>query len=170
MIHLVNKKRSDHVINFIELLKLTDDFFGKQFSLQGWQKEVLTDVYGTMKEDGYRRFQYSYLEIPKKNGKTTFIAGLAVYHLLCDGAEGQIYCCASDRAQATLVYKAAISMIEQNEFLKKTLKITNSRKEIQNKKTGTVLKVLSAEAYSKHGINPTVVIFDKCLSPISVMV
>lgn len=158
---MIDKKRASEVIDFLQLLNLTDDFYGQPFILQDWQREVLRDVYGTVKDDGYRQYKYAYLEIPKKNGKTTMIAGLGVYHLVCDGPEGQIFCCAADRGQATLVYKAAVSMIEQSTFLSKILKVTDSRKEIKNIKTGTILKVLSAEAYSKHGINPTVVIFDE---------
>jgi phage terminase large subunit-like protein len=156
-----NEGKALKVINFIELLKLTDDFYGKPFTLQKWQREVLYNVYGTLNDSGHRQYNYAYLEIPKKNAKTTLIAGLAVYHLINDENEGQIYCCAADRGQAMLVYKAAVSMIEQNPALSKALKITDSKKEILYKKTGTILKVLSAEAYTKHGINPTVVIFDE---------
>lgn len=157
----IDKKKATEPIEFIQMLKLTDDFFGKPFVLMDWQHEILWDVYGTVAEDGYRKYRYAYLEMPKKNAKTTTIAGLGVYHLACDGPEGQIYCCAADRAQATLVYKAAVSMIEQDEELSKLLRVTDSRKEIKNTFTGTVLKVLSAEAFTKHGINPTVVIFDE---------
>jgi phage terminase large subunit-like protein len=158
---MIDENKASKVINFIQLLKLTDDFYGQQFKLQEWQRQVLREVYGTLQETGYRQYNYAYLEIPKKNAKTTMIAALAVYHLINDESEGQIYCCAADRGQAMLVYKAALSMIDQNPLLSKVLKITDSRKEILYKKTGTVLKVLSAEAYTKHGINPTVVIFDE---------
>jgi phage terminase large subunit-like protein len=157
----IDKARAMEPIEFIQMLKLTDDFYGQPFVLLDWQHDVLWDVYGTVNDEGYRQYRYAYLEIPKKNGKTTLIAGLGVYHLTCDGPQGQIYCCASDRYQAGLVYKAAVAMIEQDDELKKILKITDSRKEILNIETGTVLKVLSAEAYSKHGLNPTVVIFDE---------
>lgn len=156
-----DKNKALEPIEFIQMLKLTDDFYGQPFKLLDWQYEILWNVYGTVTNKGYRQYNYAYLEIPKKNSKTTTIAGLAVYHLACDGSEGQIYCCAADRQQATLVYKAALSMIEQDETLTEMFKITDSRKEIKNIHTGTVLKVLSAEAYSKHGINPTVVIFDE---------
>lgn len=159
MLH--NKDRALEPIEFIQMLKLTDDFYGQPFILPKWQHEIIWDVYGTVNENGYRQYRMVYLEIPKKNGKTTLIAGLGVYHLSCDGPGGQIYCCAADRKQAELVYNAAVSMIEQNEDLQEILKITDSRKEIKNTITGTVMKVLSAEAYTKHGINPTVVIFDE---------
>lgn len=156
-----NKNRAMEPIEFLQMLKLTDDFYGQPFILPKWQHEIIWDVYGTVNENGFRQYRMAYLEIPKKNGKTTLIAGLSVYHLTCDGPGGQIYCCAADRKQAELVYNAAVSMIEQNEDLQDILKITDSRKEIKNTITGTVMKVLSAEAYTKHGINPTVVIFDE---------
>jgi phage terminase large subunit-like protein len=156
-----DKSRALEPIEFLQMLKLVDDFYGQPFVLLDWQHEIIWDVYGTVNQEGYRQYRYAYLEIPKKNAKTTTIAGLGVYHLTCDGPQGQIYCCAADRTQATLVYKAAVGMIEQDDELGAILKITESRKEIENIETGTVLKVLSAEAYTKHGINPTVVIFDE---------
>ncbi len=156
-----SKSKALEVVEFIPMLKLVDDFYGQPFTLMDWQYETLWDVYGTVNDEGYRQYRYAYLEIPKKNAKTTLIAGLSVYHLTCDPPQGQIYCCAADRQQAGLVYKAAVAMIDQDEELGKILKVTDSRKEILNIETGTILKVLSAEAFTKHGINPTVVIFDE---------
>lgn len=156
-----NKERALEPIEFIQLLRLTDDFYGQPFVLLDWMHSFIWDVYGTVNDQGYRQYRFAYLEIPKKNAKTTLVAGLGVYHLACDGPEGQIYCCAADRGQASLVYKAAVSMIEQEPELHGLFKITESAKTITNLQTGTILKVLSAEAYNKHGINPTVVIFDE---------
>ena len=123
------------------------------------------DVYGTVDDRGYRQYRYAYLEIPKKNGKTELVAALGIDHLTNDAPGGQIYCCAAEREQAALVYKAAKQMIEQEPDLNAKeggmLNVIDSKKEIHNLETGTFLKVLSAEAYSKHGINPTVVIFDE---------
>lgn len=156
-----DKGRALEVIEFIQILKLTDDFYGQPFVLQDWQHNILWDVYGTVNDDGYRQYRYAYLEIPKKNAKTTTIAGLGLCHLTLDPPGGQIYCCAADREQASLVYRAACQMIEQDEDLQGILKVTDSKKLIVNKDTGTFMKVLSAEAFTKHGLNPTVVIFDE---------
>ncbi|MFY9174522.1 MAG: terminase TerL endonuclease subunit [Peptococcia bacterium] len=158
---MIDNRRANEPIEFIQLLKHTGDFYGRPFVLQDWQKEVLRNVYGEVTESGYRRYRYAYLEIPKKNGKTETVAGLALYHLVCDPPGGQIYCCAAEREQASLVYKAAKQMIEQDPELEALLRVVDSKKEIYNRETGTFLKVLSAEAYSKHGLNPTVVIFDE---------
>lgn len=157
----IDKERALEPIEFIQMLHAVDDFYGQPFKVLDWQYNTLWDVYGTVKDNGYRQYRYAYLEIPKKNGKTSLIAAIALYHLICDGPGGQIYCCAAERGQAALVYNAAHAMIEQEPEFKDILKVTDSKKEIKNTITGTTLKVLSAEAYSKHGLNPTVVIFDE---------
>lgn len=156
-----NPQKAQEIIQFIQMLNLVDDFYGQPFLLQKWQHDILWDVYGTVNDSGYRQYRYAYLEIPKKNGKTTLIAGLGVTHLTLDPPGGQIYCCAADKQQASLTYMAAKAMIEQDPDLEKIFKITDSQKLITNKLTGTFMKVMSAEAYTKHGINPTVVIFDE---------
>jgi phage terminase large subunit-like protein len=156
-----DEERAREVIEFIGLLHLTDDFYGQPFVLQDWQKEVISQAYGTIGADGYRQYRRGYLEIPKKNGKTTLIAALGLYHLVCDPPGGQIFCCAAEKEQAGISYRAAKSMIEQDEALIEALKIVDSKKEIHNRATGSFLKVLSAEAYSKHGLNPSVIIFDE---------
>lgn len=156
-----DEDRALETIEFLELLHGVDDFHGQPLVLLDWQRSFLKDVYGTINEQGYRQFRFAYLEMPKKNGKTTMIAGLSLKHLVLDPPGGQIYCCAADREQAGLVYMAAVGMIDQEPELAETLKVLDSRKEIINRITGTKFKVLSAEAYTKHGINPTVVIFDE---------
>lgn len=158
---MFDKQRALEVIEFVQLLNLTDDFYGQPLVLQDWQHDIIWDVYGTVNERGNRQYQYAYLEIPKKNGKTTLIAALGLYHLTMDAPGGQIYCCAADKEQAALSYNAACQMIDQNEELQEIFKVVDSKKLIINKQTGTFLRVLSAEAYTKHGINPTVVIFDE---------
>lgn len=153
-------KALDH-IEFIQLLRHTGDFYGQPFTLLPWQHEILWDVYGTVDEDGRRQYAYVYLEVPKKNGKTEMVAGIGLDHLVNDPPGGQIYCCAAEKEQAALAYLAAKQMIEQDPDLESLLNVVDSKKTIVNRETKTFLKVLSAEAYSKHGINPTVVIFDE---------
>lgn len=156
-----NVEKAQNTIDFIQALKHTGDFYGKSFNLLEWQLDVIRSVYGEVSEEGYRQYRYAYLEIPKKNGKTELTAALALYHITCDSPGGQIYCCAAEKEQAGLVYKAAKQMIEQDEYLSSILNVVDSKKEIYNLETGTFIKVLSAEAYSKHGLNPSVVIFDE---------
>ena len=158
---MVDLKRADEVIEFLECCNLTGDFYGQQMKLLDWQKEIITAVYGTIKENGLRQYKTAYLEIPKKNGKTELVGTLGLYHLVCDSPGGEIYCCAADRLQASHTYKAAASKINQSRALSAILKVVDSEKKIINKKTGTFMQVLSSEAYTKHGLNPTIILFDE---------
>ena len=73
---------------------------GKPFDLLPWQLAYINALFGWRREDGTRRFRRSYLEIPKKNGKSTLLAGLGLYLLVADGEEGaEVYIAAADRQQ-----------------------------------------------------------------------
>lgn len=158
-----NTDKALFVINFIELLKHTKGkFHGLPFKLLDWQHSTLWDVYGTLDDRGFRQHQYVYLEVPKKNGKTELAAAAGVYHTFADGeVKGEVYGCASDRGQASLAFDVAVDMIDQSPFLKKRCKYTASQKKLMDKVTGTTYQVLSAEAFTKHGLNASAVIFDE---------
>lgn len=158
---MIDEARAQERIDFIECLHLVGDFTGKPFILQQWQKDIIRNIYGTIKDNGYRQYRYAYLEVPKKNGKTPLVAALGISHVLLDPAGGEIYCCAAEKDQASQTYNYMKSMIEQDEDLSGLLRVVDSKKEIHNDATGTFVKVLSAEAYSKHGKAPSVVIFDE---------
>lgn len=153
--------RAREVVEFVQCLKHSGDFYGQPFILLPWQLEVIQNVYGEVDENGKRKYRRAYLEIPKKNGKTELVAALSLYHLYCDGPGGEVYSCAAEREQASRIYSAAAAMIAQDQELSRSLKVLDSRKEIRNRETGTFYKALSAEAYSKHGLNPSVVLFDE---------
>lgn len=157
-----DQKKAEYTVNFIQCLKLTDDFYGQPFLLQPWQKEAISEFYGTLKENGFRQYHYLYLEMPKKNGKSQLAAALGLYHTFGDGSyDGEVYVCAADKDNASIVFNAALSMLKQSPYLMKRAKIKESQKTIIDKVTHTTFKVLSAEAYSKHGYKPTCVIFDE---------
>ena len=150
-------------IRFIELLKHTKGkFHGQPFKLLDWQHRIINNVYGTIKENGLRQYQYVYAEIPKKNGKTELAAAAGLYHTFADGEiKGEVYGCAADRAQASMAFDVAVDMVDQQSFLKSRCKYTASKKRLEDKKTGTFYQVLSAESYTKHGLNASAVIFDE---------
>lgn len=155
---------ADFACGFLELLTFSKgEFAGKPFRLQDWQREPLREFYGTLDPaDGGRRYQYLYLEIPKKNGKTEIAAGLALYHLLADGErKPEVYLCAADRDNASICFNAIVAMIDNAPWLQKLVKVRPSRKEIIRVEDGGYIRVLSAEAYSKHGYSPSCVIFDE---------
>jgi phage terminase large subunit-like protein len=160
---MFDKEKAERAIRIIECLKLTGDFHGQAFKLMEWQRKIISDVYGTMNERGLRQYQHCYLEVPKKNAKSQLGSAIAIFHLFNkEEPNGQIVVCAGDREQAEKdIYDPLVEMIEQDDALKKQVRITDSRKEIYNKITGSLLKVISAESYTKHGWNISCVIFDE---------
>lgn len=157
-----------YVCGFLESLVFgSGDWEGKPFRLQPWQKEPLQEFYGMLDTDEdagrrFRQYQYLYLEIPKKNGKTELSAALGLYHLVGDGEKNpQIYICAADKDNAAICFNAMLNMIEHLPWLKRRLNPVDSRREIHLKDGSGFIKVLSADAYSKHGYNASCVIFDE---------
>ena len=163
---MLDHARGQLVIDFIQLLKLASSGFeGKPFLLQPWQKDLITRFYGEVDRDGeevFRHYQYLYLEIPKKNGKTELAAGFGLYHLLADG-EGnpQIYIVAADKENAGICYNAMKTMAEQETWILKRVKVVDSRRELRLRDGSGFVKVLSSDAENKHGYNPSCVIFDE---------
>src|SRR4030065_316022 len=102
---MFDQNKADRAIKFIQSLKHTKgEWAGKKFILLPWQEKIITDVYGTIDEKGFRQFRTVYCEIAKKNGKTELAAAVALKHLCSDGEYGgEVYCVAVDREQASLV-------------------------------------------------------------------
>lgn len=158
-----DKERADYAVNFIECLCHTKGTWaGKPFKLLKWQQQIIRDVFGIIKPNGYRQINTAYVEIPKKNGKSELAAAVAI--LLCCGdfeQRAEIYGCAADRGQASIVFEVAADMIRMCPALNKRCKILASQKRIIYLPTNSFYQVLSAEAYSKHGFNIHGVIFDE---------
>ena len=74
-----DKDAADMAVNFISYLKHTKgEWFGKNFDLIDWQEQIIRDVFGTMKPNGYRQFNTAYIEIAKKQGKSELAAAVAL--------------------------------------------------------------------------------------------
>src|SRR5699024_4572101 len=150
-------------VNFISYLKHTKgEWFGKNFDLIDWQEQIIRDVFGTMKPNGYRQFNTAYIEIAKKQGKSELAAAVALL-LTCGDFEhgGEVYGCAADRQQASIVFDVAVDMVEQSPALKARFKPVLSQKRLIYKPLGSFYQVLSAEAYTKPGLNVHGVVFDE---------
>jgi phage terminase large subunit-like protein len=154
---------ADRAITFINMLKHTKGtWYGKNFELLPWQKQIVTDIFGTVKENGYRQYTTAYIEIPKKQGKSELAAAIALYLLAGDGEWGaEVYGCAADRQQASIVFDVACQMVEQCPALKKRIKPIMSQKRLVYMPLNSFYQVLSAESYTKHGLNVHGVVFDE---------
>ncbi len=158
------KERVDGVITFIEnLTHIQGEWAGQNFKLLKWQKEeVIKPLFGTLKDDLNRQYRICYIEIPKKNGKSPFAAAMALYMLCADRENApEVYFAAADREQAGYSYRYAALMAQANKTLMSRLTVLDSRKRIFNSANNGFIQVLSAESYTKHGINPSAIIFDE---------
>lgn len=137
-------------------------FAGQPFEPLDYQTQlILRPIFGWVDAEGLRRFRKAFIEIPKKNGKTQLIAGLALYMLLGDNEPGaEVYVAAADRDQARILFAAAKAMVEASPALSKRLQVFQNYIERKDDKSA-FFKVLSAEAATKHGPNIHCLIIDE---------
>lgn len=127
-----------------------------------WQEQIIRDLFGILKPNGYRQFNTAYIEIPKKNGKSELAAAVALLLTCGDGEQrAEVYGAAADRQQASIVFDVAADMVRMCPALNKRVKILASQKRLIYEPTNSFYQVLSAEAYSKHGFNVHGVVFDE---------
>ena len=174
-----DKDAADYAVMFIESLCHTKGTWaGRPFELIDWQEQIIRDLFGVLKPNGYRQFNTAYIEIPKKQGKSELAAAVALLLLCGDGEErAEVYGCAADRNQAKIVFDVAVDMVRFCPALSKRVKILESQKKItylptnssyleSQKKitylpTNSSYQVLSADVANKHGFNTHGVIFDE---------
>ena len=158
-----DKNAADYAVNFIECLCHTKGTWArKRFELIDWQEQIIRDVFGTIKPNGYRQFNTAYIEIPKKQGKSELAAAVALLLTCGDGEErAEVYGCAADRQQASIVFNVAADMVRMCPALAKRVKILDSQKRLIYLPTGSIYQVLSADVGNKHGFNTHGVVFDE---------
>jgi phage terminase large subunit-like protein len=159
-------KRAGHVVSFFSkyLRHTMGQWAGQPIELMKWQKEeLLKPLFGWVHKDtGLRRFRTAYIEVPKKNGKSTLCSGLALYLLAADGEPGaQVYCAAASRDQAAIVYREASRMAQESPLLNDYVLARDSQKHLAIPSSNSFLKALSAEHHRQEGLNWHGLIFDE---------
>lgn len=101
-----DKQKADYAVSFIECLSHTKgDFYNKPFKLLGWQKQIIRDLFGVIKPNGYRQFNTAYIECPKKQGKTELAAAVALLMTCGDGEQrAEVFSAAADRQEASIIF------------------------------------------------------------------
>ena len=132
---------------------------GRLLELRPWQRELLKHILAR-REDGRFTHRTALVGMSRKNGKSALAASMGLAGLTLGGNGSEIYSCSADRDQARIVFGTAKRMIEMDSELSSMF--TLYRDAIEFKDKGSVYRVLSAEAYSKEGLNPSpLVIFDE---------
>jgi phage terminase large subunit-like protein len=132
---------------------------GQSLRLRPWQQELIKLVYAKDTDDGLK-FRTALIGMPRKNGKSALSsAAFGLYSLIAEGIEGgEVYSVAAEKEQARIVFGEAKRMVEQSELSELC---TLYRDAIFVPSTNSVYRVVSAEAYSKEGLNPSRVIMDE---------
>ena len=141
-------------IQFFELfIKHTiGDFAGKAFIPLAWQKFLLWQLFGWHRIDGSRRFNYLFLCVARKNGKSTLLAALALQFLIFENeAAAGVYFCATKRDQAKIAFDEAVRMVKASPELRSRAKTFVNRIAVDS--TSSNAFVLSSDRDSLDGLN-----------------
>ena len=137
------------------------EFYDKPFHPEPWQAWVLYVFYGWKRKEGNkRRFKYLYIEVPRKNGKTTFLAACTLYHILVDNENApEVYYAATKERQARLCLDEARQIGIRTPEVNKRLIIRKYDIEYP-KKTG-FMRALGSDSDTQDGLNPSMAVIDE---------
>jgi phage terminase large subunit-like protein len=158
-----DKAEADRAEKFFPafLRHVKGEWAGQPIELMPWMRDqIIRPMFGWKRRDGTRRYKQVYIEVPRKNAKSTLCAGVGSYLLFCDKEPGaEVYSAAADRDQAAIVFNDAKTMIEASPELAKRCKVY--KKSVFVPRTVSAWSVLSADVKTKHGKNSHGIIFDE---------
>jgi phage terminase large subunit-like protein len=133
---------------------------GQPLVLRPWQRELIRRIYArpAKDSDGFRH-RIATVYVPRKNGKSAIASALAIFDLSLGVGGAEVYSIAAEKEQARIVFGEAKKMVEASEELSGMFKLYRDAIEFPNR--GSVYRVLSAEAYSKEGLNASSVFADE---------
>ena len=131
-----------------------DPFAGQPFELSPWQQFIVWNLFGWKRADGTRRFRTAFIEVPRKNGKTTLAAGIGLFLLTMDGVRGaEVYSAATKMDQARLSWDEAVKMVAKSPSMRKIVKHWRASNSLVYEETGSKYKPLGADAKTTSGLN-----------------
>lgn len=156
-----DKKAADEKIAFIEkhCRHVEGDLYGEPLILPDtFKDEILRPIFGLKRDNGKRLIRKVYIQMPRKNAKTTMMAAVEAALLFNDGENSaQIYNCAGDDEQAGLLYAAAKKMVEADPVLRKAAKVFQSSIVYKD----SFIKKITSKSETKHGFNTHAWIYDE---------
>lgn len=148
-------------IDFYSFLKHTKGkWAGDPVVLEPWQQFIIWNLFGWKRADGSRRYRTSYVEVARKNGKSTLMAGLGLKGLIADGeAEAEVYSAATKRDQAKIIWDQAKSMVKKSSDFKKIIGIHQNNMHVVS--SGSKFVPLSSDSDTTDGLNVSMAIIDE---------
>lgn len=149
--------KANEICAFIELLPHIKGEWarrGEKIRLEDWQCFILCTVFGWYRADGSRRFRIVYIEVPRKNAKSTLSAGVGLYMLTADGEAGaEVYSAATTRDQARIIFQAAQEMARREPDFREAFGVDVGAHNINVIATASKFEALSADASTLDGLN-----------------
>lgn len=144
---------AQHVLDFFSLLRHSKgEWAGEPFVLSPWQAFILWVLFGWKREDGYRRFRTAYIEVARKNGKSTLAAGIGLYLFAADQEPGaEVFTAATKRDQARIVHGEAINMVRMSPGLQRFIQVFKDNLSLV--RTNSKYQPLGADADTMDGLN-----------------
>lgn len=148
-----DRKAAQYALDFYPFLKHSKgEWAGKPVTLEPWEQFFIWVVFGWMREDGTRRFRTAYLEVARKNGKSTLAAGTGIFLLVADGEGGaEVYTAATKRDQAKIAHSEATRMVRSSPALRKMIRVYKDNLMIEG--TASKMEPLGADADTLDGLN-----------------
>lgn len=131
---------------------------GELIHLRPFQRDLYSKVYAR-RPDGHFRHREALIGLPRKNSKSALGSSLGLYGLLMSGEGAEVYSCAADKDQAKIVFGVAKEMVKKDENLSELINCYRDVLEVPA--TGSIYKALSSEAFSKEGLNASLVVYDE---------
>ena len=158
-----DRERASSVCTFIELLPhVKGRWKSVNIELEPWQCFIVTTIFGWIDDEGFRRFRTAYIEVPRKNAKTTLCAGLALYMLCADGEPGaEVYSAAVTKDQARISWEIAQAQVKRESEMRKFYGVEPLAHSIVIEQTGSFFKPLARDADSLEGLSPHCAIIDE---------
>lgn len=161
-----DRERANRACRFIEKLPHIKGRWAKEgrtIELEPWQVFIVTTVFGWVDAEGRRRFRSVYEEVPRKNAKSTKVAGVGLYGGTADREPGaEIYSAATTRDQAKVVWDVAKKMVERTPGLRRRFGVQALAHHIEIAKTDSVFRALSREQKGNYdGLNVHVAVNDE---------
>lgn len=151
-----SEEMANHAIDFFRFLRHSKgEWAGQTVTLEPWQQFVIAMNFGWLVQDGQRwlrRFRTTFLEVARKNGKSTIAAGVGLYLFDADGELGaEVYTAATKRDQARITHSEAMRMVKASPFLRRRIRTFKDNLNIPN--TAAKFEPLGSDSDSLDGLN-----------------
>lgn len=160
--YFFSEKYANRPIEFIEQFckNSKGEWAGEIIKLELWQKAFISALFGFVDDEGNRKYREGMLYVARKNGKSTLLAGLALYCLVADGEGGsEVYLAATKKDQAKIIFDECVNMVKQSPLLAKNIKKRKS--DLYFPPTFSKMLPLGRNADTLDGLNAQLVVIDE---------